>query len=93
VKKISKQKGNFDIFCKTLTGKIEYDPPDPDFSIFRGVLKLKKDPKGENITDNNAMYRGAQLKGTDWLVGIILFCGNETKTMLNAYPQPYRKPN
>ena len=75
VKTNSHVKGNFVIFFKNLTGKIEYNPPNLNYKNFTGLFQLKKDPKGENFTDINAIYRGSAIKSTDWVIGITLFCG------------------
>ena len=59
-------KDKYEEFRKKLTGKIEYNAPNRDFSNFNGILKLKRDPKAETITIQNVVLRGSTLKNTDW---------------------------
>ena len=59
-------KDKYDEFRKKLTGKLEYDAPNQEFTSFNGILKLKRDPKAETITIQNVILRGSILKNTDW---------------------------
>ena len=45
-----------------LTGKIEYEIPSADLNRFVGSLKLKKDPKTEQLGIDNFIPRGSVLK-------------------------------
>ena len=47
-----------------LVVKIEYDSPHSNINSFEGFMKLKKDPKGENIDINNIIIRGTKLEYT-----------------------------
>jgi len=44
----------------------------------RGFIKLNKDPKIENITAKNVILRESVLRLTDWLIGLVVFVGEET---------------
>jgi len=51
---------------------------------FLGYFRLKKDPKVETLTIDNFIPRGATLKHVDWVFGLIVFTGSDTKIMLNS---------
>lgn len=66
-------------YKKILTGKIQYDAPTKDLEIFRGTLKLKKDPISEELTINNLALKGSTLTHSDWMIGLVLYTGFEVK--------------
>jgi len=43
-----------------------------------GFIKLNKDPKIENIASKNVILRESTLRLTDWVIGIVIFVGEET---------------
>ena len=59
-------KNNFREYRKLISGKIEYEGPNPSPSDFLGFLRLKKDPKVEQLTIENFIPRGATLKYSEW---------------------------
>lgn len=61
-----------------LYGKIEYNRNIPHES-FKGFIKLKKDPKGEELSDINLIYREEVNFNAEWMYGIVLYTGNNTK--------------
>lgn len=38
------------------------------------------------LTPKNLLLRGSKLKNTEWVVGIVVYTGNDTKIMKNAEP-------
>lgn len=56
----------------------------------KGFIKLNKDPKIENITSKNVILRESTLKLTDWVIGIVVFVGQDThiakKSKVRLYP-------
>lgn len=61
VLKNAREKGLFNQFLLTFSGKIEFDNPVSDLTKFYGFIKLKKDPKGESISIDNIILRGSLL--------------------------------
>lgn len=66
VEKNSAGKDDFNVYRQRLTGKLEYLAPTRALDEFEGYLKLKKDPKPEQLTIENLILRGSVLKNTDW---------------------------
>lgn len=56
-------------YKKLLTGSIQYNITDQQIS---GFIKLKKDPKGEQFSNVNIMFREEQLKTCQYIIGIVL---------------------
>lgn len=66
VPKKSYQKNNFAEYRKLLSGKLEYQSPIKTPNSFKGFLKLKNDPKVEQLSDENFIPRGAILTRSEW---------------------------
>ena len=66
-----------------LYGKIEYNRNISN-ERFKGFIKLKKDPKGEEISDINLIYREEVNFNAEWMYGIVLYTGNNTKFSLQS---------
>ncbi len=66
VPKKSYQKNNFAEYRKLLSGKLEYQSPIKTPNSFKGFLKLKNDPKVEQLSEENFIPRGAILTRSEW---------------------------
>ncbi|CAG9312880.1 unnamed protein product [Blepharisma stoltei] len=76
-----------DSILKKFQAKVRMGEPNSDFSKFRGKIKLNGFPKAFDIHAEQALFRGAKLNGTSWAIGLIVYTGHDTKTLLNT-----RKP-
>lgn len=47
--------------------------------------------KTEAITSSSVLLRGCVLRNTGWVIGLVLFTGNETKIMLNSGKTPSKR--
>lgn len=47
--------------------------------------------KTEAVTGNSLLLRGCVLRNTAWVIGLVLFTGNETKIMLNSGKTPSKR--
>ena len=67
-------------YRKIWSGKItiELENQEDEKEHLKGFIKLNKDPKVENITHKNVILRESTLRITDWLIGIVIFVGEET---------------
>ena len=48
-------------------------------------------PMAEPISINNLLLRGCSLRNTEWILGVVVFTGQETKIMLNAGITPSKR--
>lgn len=86
-------KGNLKEYRNILTGVIRYEPPTQDLSSFKGSLRLKKDPIPEEISINNLCLKDSTLHYCDWVIGMIIYCGNDIKENLpinNGFNEIFR---
>ena len=63
--------------------------PNNSLYTFEGTLKigLKDYPVGPD----NLLLRGAQLRNTKWVYGVVVFTGHETKLMMNSTKTPVKR--
>ncbi|CAD8103907.1 unnamed protein product [Paramecium primaurelia] len=78
-------KNQFQEYRIMLTGKLEYEAPNGNTQTFHGRLKLKKDPKYEELTIDNFIPKGTKIKQTSWLFGLVVYVGQNTKTMQSSH--------
>uniref|UniRef100_A0A8B9WI65 P-type ATPase N-terminal domain-containing protein n=1 Tax=Bos mutus grunniens TaxID=30521 RepID=A0A8B9WI65_BOSMU len=73
-----------------LSGKIKCEEPNFHFNSFAGTLYLnEKSPI--SIGPDQVLLRGTQLKNTEWILGIVVYTGFETKFMQNAVKSPLKR--
>lgn len=80
---------------------IESEGPQPNLYSYSAVMKWhQKDvvnPEGpkheraEPIGINNLLLRGCNLRNTEWVLGVVVFTGAQTKIMLNAGVTPSKR--
>ncbi|XP_017911796.1 PREDICTED: phospholipid-transporting ATPase IB-like [Capra hircus] len=74
----------------SLSGKIKCEEPNFHFNSFMGTLYLKeKSPI--SIGPDQVLLRGTQLKNTEWILGVVVYTGFETKFMQNAVKSPLKR--
>lgn len=42
------------------------------------------------LNNSNIVLRGCTLKNTDWVVGVVIFTGHDTKLMMNSAKAAYK---
>ena len=67
---------------KTLKGIIEIDPPDNNIYKVEGTIIIENYEKC-HFDVNNILLRGGALKNVDYVYGLIVYTGNDTKIMQN----------
>jgi phospholipid-translocating ATPase len=91
--------------CERASFYIESEPPLANLYQYNGVLRWQvsndndsddfstgvSHQKTEAVTYNNILLRGCVLRNTKWLIGMVMFCGNETKIMLNTGKTPSKR--
>ncbi|KAG0792196.1 hypothetical protein G6F22_005934 [Rhizopus arrhizus] len=79
-----------------LQGVIKSEQPNNRLYNYEGTLSIHSymDPPREAPLDiNQLLLRGAQLRNTSWVYGIVIFTGHETKLMLNSSRKPSKVSN
>ncbi|XP_048702055.1 phospholipid-transporting ATPase IB isoform X3 [Caretta caretta] len=75
-----------------VSGKIECEGPNRHLYDFIGNLRLD----GQSpvpIGPDQILLRGAQLRNTQWVLGIVVYTGHDTKLMQNSTKAPLKRSN
>ena len=75
---------------KKFSGSVMCDGPNPSLEFWNGNVFSQQLPQVENCSMKNVLLRGCILKNTDFVYGIVLYVGKDTKILLNA-KKPKRK--
>ena len=73
-------------FLKSISGEVECQSPNPDLFSFSGRLDLVKDHGVEKcgVGVDNLALRGTQLRNTDYILGVAVYTGEDTKMSQNS---------
>lgn len=87
--------------CERTEFVIESEPAHPNLYQYSAVARwTQKDsrradgggtPMAEPISINNLLLRGCSLRNTEWILGVVVFTGQETKIMQNAGITPTKR--
>ncbi|XP_077232823.1 phospholipid-transporting ATPase 1-like [Tasmannia lanceolata] len=73
----------------TISGLIKCEQPNRNIYEFTGNMEFNghRVPLGQS----NIILRGCQVKNTDWVIGVVVYAGQETKAMLNSALSPSKR--
>ncbi|KAF3063997.1 putative phospholipid-transporting ATPase C24B11.12c [Daldinia childiae] len=83
--------------CERAQFLIESEPPQPNLYKYNGAIKWEQmmadGPRemSEPISIDNMVLRGCNLRNTEWVLGIVMFTGHDTKIMMNAGVTPSKR--
>ena len=87
--------------CERAEFVIESEGPHLNLYNYNGVIRWQQHdhskPEGhsedmaEAISINNLLLRGCSLKNTEWVLGVVIFTGLQTKIMLNSGVTPSKR--
>lgn len=70
-----------------LQGYITCDTPNSNLYEFNGNFNFTKGNEYSSevfsLTENNLLLKGSIISNTDWVVGIVVYTGDDTKLMMN----------
>ncbi|CAN1174451.1 Phospholipid-transporting ATPase 1 [Linum perenne] len=72
-----------------LTGLIKCEKPNRNIYGFHGNMEI--DGKRLSLGPSNILLRGCNLKNTAWVLGVAVYCGPQTKAMLNSSGSPSKR--
>lgn len=59
--------------------------PDKSLHSFEGKMSIREETKRIQFEgEKQYLYRGAKLKNTKWIYGVVIYTGRNTKIMLNS---------
>ncbi|KAI1760578.1 phospholipid-translocating P-type ATPase [Hypoxylon sp. FL1150] len=83
--------------CERAEFTIESEPPQPNLYKYNGAIKweqmMRNGPRemSEPISIDNLLLRGCNLRNTEWVLGVVMFTGHDTKIMMNAGITPSKR--
>lgn len=72
-----------------LKGKVQSEQPNSSLYTFDATLIING--QVYPLCPDQLLLRGAQLRNTDWIVGLVCFTGHETKLVKNSITAPIKK--
>ncbi|RZC10000.1 Phospholipid-transporting ATPase 1 isoform B [Glycine soja] len=63
----------------------------PNRNIYGFLANMEVDGKKLSLGSSNIVLRGCELKNTSWAIGVAVYCGSETKAMLNNSGAPSKR--
>ncbi|KYQ94389.1 transmembrane protein [Tieghemostelium lacteum] len=69
-----------------LKAQVECELPNNNLYKFKGKLMIGE--QSYSLSEKQLMLRGAKLRNTDWLIGVVVYCGKDTKLSLNQKNPP-----
>lgn len=70
-------------------GLIKCEKPNRNIYGFQATMEI--DGKRLSLGSSNIVLRGCELKNTSWALGVAVYCGCETKAMLNSSGAPSKR--
>ncbi|EUC42626.1 hypothetical protein COCMIDRAFT_39311 [Bipolaris oryzae ATCC 44560] len=87
--------------CERAEFVIESEGPHSNLYSYSAAIRWQqhntKDPEAqpyemvEPISINNLVLRGCQLRNTEWILGVVIFTGDESKIMINSGITPSKR--
>lgn len=76
----------------SIRGRLRSEQPNNSLYTFEGTLVLETGTGGFSgpserlvpLSPDQLLLRGAQIRNTPWVYGVVVFTGHETKLMRNA---------
>uniref|UniRef100_A0A2P2MSF1 Phospholipid-transporting ATPase n=1 Tax=Rhizophora mucronata TaxID=61149 RepID=A0A2P2MSF1_RHIMU len=73
----------------TISGLIRSEQPNRN--IYEFTANMEFNGYRFPLSQSNIVLRGCQLKNTDWIIGVVVYAGQETKAMLNSAASPSKR--
>ncbi|KIY47695.1 phospholipid-translocating P-type ATPase [Fistulina hepatica ATCC 64428] len=74
---------------------LDSEPPHANLYVYRGTCRFNDPVTGQSRQEpvgiNELLLRGCSLRNTDWVVGLVVFTGADTKIMLNGGDTPSKR--
>lgn len=74
----------------SFAGKILSENPNNDIHKYFGKISLGGGDNFHPLEADHVVYRGCMLRNTEWIEGIVIFSGHDTKLMQNSAKAKYK---
>nr|DBA32644.1 TPA: hypothetical protein GDO54_000421 [Pyxicephalus adspersus] len=75
-----------------MTGRIECEGPNRHLYDFTGNIRLESNSPVP-VGPDQILLRGAKIRNTQWVLGIVVYTGHDTKLMQNSTKAPLKRSN
>lgn len=72
-------------------GYVECEGPNKRLYEFTGNIYLESAEQLEPIQSDQILLRGAQLRNTEWIYGLVIYSGHDSKLLQNASRAPLKR--
>jgi phospholipid-transporting ATPase len=76
-----------------LKGQMEYERPNSRLYNFSGRITLSEVPEPLPVFPDNIILRGCMLRSCQYVYGLVVYTGGQTKIMNNLKPAPLKQSN
>ncbi|KAJ4970123.1 hypothetical protein NE237_003222 [Protea cynaroides] len=73
----------------TISGLVKCEQPNRN--IYEFTANMEFNGLRFPLSQSNIILRGCQLKNTEWVIGVVVYAGQETKAMLNSTASPSKR--
>ncbi|KAJ8330941.1 phospholipid transporting ATPase [Batrachochytrium dendrobatidis] len=86
--------------CRSIRCHIDSEPPNANLYTYTGTMVLRtgtrtRDSRANRsaipMSTNNVLLRGCVVRNTHWVIGIVVYTGEDTKIMLNSGATPSKR--
>ncbi|ROV95345.1 hypothetical protein VSDG_06059 [Cytospora chrysosperma] len=84
--------------CERAQFMISSEPPQANLYKYNGAIKWEQQINGSSVQEmsepisiDNILLRGCNLRNTEWVLGVVVFTGHDTKIMMNAGITPTKR--
>jgi len=74
---------------------VECELPNNSLYTYSGNMNIGKplfeEPKKISLHPSNVLLRGSNLRNTEWVIGIVVYTGHDTKVMMNSTDTPSKR--
>lgn len=73
---------------------VDSEPPHQNLYLYNAVMRYRTatgEAKTEPVSINELLLRGCSLRNTSWVIGLVVFTGDDTKIMLNGGDTPSKR--
>ncbi|KFG53007.1 guanylyl cyclase, partial [Toxoplasma gondii FOU] len=76
-----------------IRGRVVCEKPCAVMDAFTGSLKLDAHPRATPLDIVNFIQRGSHIRNTEWLYGVVIYTGEDTRIQKNAAPPGFKRPH
>ncbi|KAF2070558.1 hypothetical protein CYY_008121 [Polysphondylium violaceum] len=72
-------------------GTIECEHPNNVIYVFNGTVRMTEEGTRYPLNNNQTLLRGCVLRNTEWIYGVVVYTGEDTKLMQNSTDAPSKR--